>query len=73
MALFQRCTGEPKHSCRATGVAFPETRGSALTQLFGYFSFQLLKKVLEYQRHELHTVHHGDERSEKAFYPPNVE
>lgn len=42
-------------------------------QLFGCFSFQLLKKVLEYQRHELHTVHHGYERSEKAFYPPNVE
>lgn len=73
VALFQHRTGEPKRSCRTTEVAFPETGGSALTQLFGCFSFQLLKRVLEYQRHELRTVPHGDECSKKALCHPNVE
>lgn len=73
VALFQHRAGEHKRSCRTTEVAFPGTGGSALTQLFACFSFQLLKKVLEYQRHELRTVHHRDERSKKAFSHPNVE
>ena len=51
----------------------PGVRRHYWTRLFGFSSIQLAKTVLGYQRHELRTVPHRHERSEKAFRHPSRE